>query len=329
MTSTRGTAVTGLGTALPPTILTNADFEASLDTSDTWIRERTGIRERRVGGSTGDLAAQAAQAALDDAGVDAASIDLLILATETPDALMPATSASVAGTLGLRCGSFDLNAACAGFTYGLAVADQLVKGGIDRVLLVGADTMWSITDHEDRSTAVLFGDGAGALVLEATADESAGVLAWDAGTDGSLGDILACDLGGTIRMDGQTVFKKAVRVVVDSCAAALERAKLVGEDVDVFAPHQANLRIIDAAARRLQLPREKVWVNVDRYGNTSAASVPIALCEAADAGRLSEGDNIVLVAFGAGLAWAAGVLRWGTAGVNGHPTSQTAGAGQG
>jgi 3-oxoacyl-[acyl-carrier-protein] synthase-3 len=312
MTSTRGTAVTGLGTALPPTILTNADFEASLDTSDTWIRERTGIRERRVGGSTGDLAAEAAQAALDDAGVDAASIDLLILATETPDALMPATSASVAGTLGLRCGSFDLNAACAGFTYGLAIADQLVKGGIDRILLVGADTMWSITDHDDRSTAVLFGDGAGALVLEATADESAGVLAWDSGTDGSLGDILACDLGGTIRMDGQTVFKKAVRVVVESCAAALERAKLVGEDVDVFAPHQANLRIIDAAVARLGIPEDRAVVVLDRTGNTSAASIPLALDEARRDGRLRDGAIVLATGFGAGMTWASAVLRWAT-----------------
>ncbi|MEJ7765193.1 MAG: 3-oxoacyl-ACP synthase, partial [Acidimicrobiales bacterium] len=163
MTSTRGMAVTGLGTALPPTVLTNADLERTLDTSDAWITERTGIRERRVGGSTGELAVEAARAAMADAGVGPESVDLLILATETPDALMPATSSAVAGELGLRCGSFDLNAACAGFTYGLVMADQLVGGGLDRVLLVGSDTLWSFTDHADRNTAVLFGDGAGAL----------------------------------------------------------------------------------------------------------------------------------------------------------------------
>ena len=310
MTSTRGMAVTGLGTALPPTVLTNADLEQTLDTSDAWITERTGIRERRVGGSTGNLAAQAARAALADAGVGPESVDLLILATETPDALMPATSAAVAGHLGLRCGSFDLNAACAGFTYGLVIAERLVAGGLDRVLLVGSDTMWSITDHDDRNTAVLFGDGAGALVLEATADERAGVLGWDAGTDGTLGDILACDIGGTIRMDGKTVFKKAVRVVVESCAAALERAKLTGADVDVFAPHQANLRIIDAATDRLGIPAERGSVVLDRTGNTSAGSIPLALAEARDHGRLHDGSIVLVSGFGAGMTWASAVLRW-------------------
>jgi len=312
MTSTRGMAVTGLGTALPPTVLTNVDLERTLDTSDAWIQERTGIRERRVGGSTGELAIEAAGAALDDAGIDAASIDLLVLATETPDALMPATSAAVAGALGVTCGAFDLNAACAGFTYGLVLADQLVKGGLDRVLLIGADTMWSVTDHDDRSTAILFGDGAGAVVLEATADESAGVLGWDAGTDGTQGHILACDLGGTVRMDGQAVFKKAVRVVVESCRATLERAKLGGEDVDVFAPHQANLRIIDAAVSRLGIPADRSAVVLDRTGNTSAASIPLALDEARGDGRLGDGAIVLATGFGAGMTWASAVLRWAT-----------------
>ena len=310
MTSTRGMAVTGLGTALPPTVLTNADLEKTLDTSDAWITERTGIRERRVDGSTGELAVQAARAALADAGVEAASVDLLILATETPDALMPATSASVAGELGLRCGSFDLNAACAGFTYGLVIAERLVAGGLDRVLLVGSDSMWSITDHDDRNTAVLFGDGAGALVLEATADDTAGVLGWDAGTDGTLGSVLACDIGGTIRMDGQTVFKKAVRVVVESCAAALEKAKLAGEDVDVFAPHQANVRIIDASAGRLGIPGDRCAVVLDRTGNTSAGSIPLALADARERGRLHDGAIVLVSGFGAGMTWASAVLRW-------------------
>jgi len=305
-------AVAGLGTALPPTILTNADLEKTLDTSDSWITERTGIRERRVGGSTGDLAVKAARAALADAGVGPDSIDLLILATETPDALMPATSAAVAGELGLRCGSFDLNAACAGFTYGLVLADQLVAGGLDRVLLVGSDTMWSITDHDDRNTAVLFGDGAGALVLEATADDSAGVIGWDAGTDGTLGGILACEIGGTVRMDGPTVFKKAVRVVVDSCAAALERAKLKGADIDLFVPHQANLRIIDASAERLGIPMDRCAVVLDRTGNTSAGSIPLGLAEARDLGRLHDGSAVLVSGFGAGMTWASAVVRWST-----------------
>ena len=312
MTSSRGMAVTGLGTALPPTIVTNADLERTLDTNDAWIRERTGIRERRVGGSTGELAIEAARAALEDAGVGADSIDLLILATETPDALMPATSAAVAGALGLRCGCFDLNAACAGFTYGLVLADQLVKGGMDRVLLVGADTMWSVTDHADRSTAVLFGDGAGALVLEATADEGAGVLGWEAGTDGTQGHILACDIGGTVRMDGQAVFKKAVRVVVESSRTALERAKMGGEDVDVFAPHQANLRIVDAAVSRLGIPADRSAIVLDRTGNTSAGSIPLALAEARRDGRLKDGAVVLATGFGAGMTWASAVLRWAT-----------------
>ena len=310
MTSTRGMAVTGLGSALPPTVLTNHDLEQTLDTSDSWITERTGIRERRVGGSTGALAAEAARAAMADAGVEPSSVDLLILATETPDALMPATSAAVAGELGLRCGSFDLNAACAGFTYGLVVAERLVAGGLDRVLLVGSDSMWRITDHDDRNTAVLFGDGAGALVLEATADDTAGVMGWDAGTDGTLGEILACDLGGTIRMDGRSVFKKAVRVVVESCAAALERAKLTGEDVDVFAPHQANLRIIDASADRLGIPADRCSVVLDTTGNTSAGSIPLALVAARDQGRLRDGSIVLVSGFGAGMTWASAVLRW-------------------
>ncbi len=310
MSATRGMAVIGLGTALPPTVLTNADLEKTLDTSDAWITERTGIRERRIGGTTSELAVAAARAALDDAGVDAASIDLLILATETPDALMPATSAAVAGALGVRCGSFDLNAACAGFTYGLVIAHQLVVGGLGRVLLIGSDTMWSITDPGDRGTAILFGDGAGAVVLEATADESAGVLGWDAGTDGTLGAILSCALDGTIRMDGQAVFKKAVRVVVDSCAAALERAKLSGDDIDVFAPHQANLRIIDAAAARLGIPADRCAVVLDRTGNTSAGSIPLALAEARDQGRLVAGSLALVSGFGAGMTWASAVVRW-------------------
>lgn len=306
----RGVAVAGLATALPPRIVTNTELESRLDTSDAWITERSGIRERRIGGTTSGLAIEAGAKALSAAGLDPADVDLLILATETPDALMPSTAATVAGGLGLRCGSFDLNAACAGFVYALVIAAQLVAGGIDRILLVGSDTMSAITDQEERTTAVLFGDGAGALVLEATPDGEAGVLGWDAGTDGDARDILFCEHGAKIRMQGPEVFKKAVRVVTSSCERALEAAKVTARDVDLFAPHQANLRIIDAAARRLDLPEERWAVVLDTTGNTSAASIPLALAKAAEDGRLRDGSVVLMSGFGAGMTWASAVVRW-------------------
>jgi 3-oxoacyl-[acyl-carrier-protein] synthase-3 len=306
----RGVAIAGLATALPPLVVTNADLEARLDTTDAWITERSGIRERRIGGTTGGLAIEAGAKALAAAGLVADDIDLLILATETPDALMPSTSAAVAGALGLRCGSFDLNAACAGFVYALAVASQLVVGGTDRILLIGADTMSSITDQEERTTAVLFGDGAAALVLEATPDPEAGVVGWDAGTDGTLRDILYCEHGSKIQMQGPEVFKKAVRVVTASCERALEAAKVNPADIDLFVPHQANLRIIDAAARRLEIPEDRWAVVLDTTGNTSAGSIPLALAKVRDEGRLADGTLLLLSGFGAGMTWASLVLRW-------------------
>jgi len=306
----RGVAVAGLAVALPPLVVTNADLEARLDTSDAWITERSGIRERRIGGSTGDLAAEAGALALAESGLRPDDINLLILATETPDALMPSTAAAVAGSLGLTCGSFDLNAACAGFVYGIAIASQLVVGGIDRVLLIGADTMSSITDQAERTTAVLFADGAAALVLEATTDPGAGVLGWESGTDGSLRGILYCEHGETIKMQGPEVFKKAVRVVTSSCQHALEVAKVTAADIDLFVPHQANLRIIDAAARRLDIAEDRWAVVVDTTGNTSAASIPLALARARDEGRLRDGSLLLLSGFGAGMTWASAVVRW-------------------
>ncbi|HUO47760.1 MAG TPA: beta-ketoacyl-ACP synthase III [Acidimicrobiales bacterium] len=302
-------AVVGWGTALPPTVVTNADLEARLDTSDEWIVERSGIRERRVGGTVGTLAVDAARAALARAGIGAAEVDLLVLATTTPDETVPATSAAVHHALGLRCGAFDLNAACSGFVYGLAVANGAVATGARRVLVVGADCLSGITDPDDRGTAVLFADGAGAVVLEAAEHDDV-LLAFDLGIDGSGHDILTCAHGGTIHMEGREVFRRAVRVTVDSATEALERAKLSPADVDLFVPHQANLRIIEAAAARLGIPMEKAAIVLDRTGNTSSASIPLALAEAADAGRLAPGDIVLLSGFGAGMSWASAVLRW-------------------
>jgi 3-oxoacyl-[acyl-carrier-protein] synthase-3 len=302
-------AVVGWGRALPPTVVTNAQLEARLDTSDEWIVERSGIRERRIGGTVSSLATAAAADALASAGLAAADVDLFVLATTTPDEAVPATSAAVHQALGLRCGAFDVNAACAGFVYALAVANGAIATGARRVLVVGADCLSRITDPDDRATAVLFADGAGAVVLEA-ADHDDVVLAFDLGIDGTGHDILTCAHGGTIRMEGREVFRRAVRITVESATEALERAKLSPADVDLFVPHQANLRIIEAAASRLGIAMDKTAIVLDRTGNTSSASIPLALAEAADGGRLATGDVVLLSGFGAGMSWASAVLRW-------------------
>jgi 3-oxoacyl-[acyl-carrier-protein] synthase-3 len=305
-----GVALTGWGAALPPNVVTNADLEARLDTSDAWITERTGIRERRVGGTTGALAAVAGRAALDRAGLSGGDIDLLVLATTTPDQLVPATSATVQHQLGTRGGAFDLNAACAGFVYALVVTSALLGTRTTRALLVASDTLSRITDQEDRSTAVLFGDGAGAVVLEEVAGDGH-LLSWDLGADGAALPLLYCDHGGFLKMEGQEVFRRAVRVMVDSARTALEGAKATAADVALWVPHQANLRIIEAANSRLGLPIERTALVLDRTGNTSSASIPLALAEAADDGRLQPGDLVLLSGFGAGMTWASAVLRWG------------------
>jgi 3-oxoacyl-[acyl-carrier-protein] synthase-3 len=306
----RGAVITGWGTALPDRVVTNDEIAARIDSSDEWIVERTGIRERRIGGTTSGLAVAAARRALACAGREPAEIDLLVLATTTPDQRVPATSAVVQHALGLRCGAFDLNAACAGFVYALVAAHGLVTMGADRVLLVGAETLSAITDFDDRASAFLFADGAGAVVLEATPGEGQ-LLGWDLGCDGSAQPILHCDHGGTIYMEGREVFRRAVRATVDSAAAALERAKVAAADIALFVPHQANLRIMEAAAARLGIPSERMAVVLDRTGNTSAASIPLALAEAAAAGRVQPGDLVLLAGFGAGMTWASAVLRWG------------------
>ncbi|HVF74520.1 MAG TPA: beta-ketoacyl-ACP synthase III [Acidimicrobiales bacterium] len=309
MTAARA-VVTGLGSAVPEGRLTNADLEARVDTNDQWIVDRTGIRERRVAGpddSTASLAAAAGAAAVKDAGLTPDDIGLLVLATTTPDQKLPATSSAVQDLLGLRCGAFDLTAACSGWVYGLGVAASLVETGrADNVLVVGAEVLSRIVDPADRGTSILFGDGAGAGVV-ARREGEAGLLSWDTGCDGSLASILEVPLGEQhMHMDGPEVFRRAVRALVDSANKALAQAGVTAADIDVFVPHQANTRIISAAADRLGIPMDRAVLNIERYGNTSAASIPLALAEA----DLADGDLVLLSGFGAGMTWASAVLRW-------------------
>jgi 3-oxoacyl-[acyl-carrier-protein] synthase III len=305
--------ITGWGTALPLKVVTNTDLEATLDTSDSWIVERTGIRERRVGGTTAGLAVEAGRAALDRAGVDPATVDLVIVATCTPDDHLPATASVVQHELGTVGGAMDLGAACSGFVYGLVAAEGQLRMGTRRVLLIGSETMSRIIDWDDRNTAVLFGDGAGAVLLEAApgGEAGGGLLGWDLGNDGSLRHILWAESGGTIQMDGPEVFRRAVRIVVESALRALEHAGISAAEVALFVPHQANQRIVDAACARLGIPIEQTVSILDRTGNTSAASIPMALAEAADAGRIAAGDPVLMVGFGAGMSWASAVVEWG------------------
>jgi 3-oxoacyl-[acyl-carrier-protein] synthase-3 len=305
-----GARITAWGMAVPEKVLTNDDLSATLDTSDAWITERTGIKERRIGGTTSQLAIDAGRQAMAQAGLGGADVDVLVLATTTPDATVPGTSATVADGLGISGGAFDLNAACSGFVYSLVVAHGLVLAGARRILVIGSETLSRITDWDDRSMAVLVGDGAGAVVLEAT--EGPGeLLGWDLGADGALRHLLKCDTGGYLYMNGKEIFRHAVRAVVDSSMAALTRAGLSASDVDLFVPHQANARIISAASQRLGIPDERCVVTIDRYGNTSSASIPLALYHALDEGRLAPGATLLLSGFGGGMTWASAVLRWG------------------
>ena len=309
--------ITGIGTAVPEARLTNAELEARLDTSDEWIVARTGIRERRVAApseTSGTLAVAASAAAIKDAGLVPDDVDLLVVATTTPDQALPQTSALVHEGLGLRCGAFDVGAACAGFVHGLVVGATLLDAGdLDAVVVVGSETLTRIVDPDDRSTVSLFGDGAAAVVLRPAA-AGYGLQAWDFGCDGSASSILAIPPGNQfIHMDGQEVFRRAVRAVTASAANALRTAAVTASDVDLFVPHQANVRIINLAAQRLGIRPARTMVNVDRYGNTSAASVLLALAGAVDDGRVDDGDVVLLSGFGAGMAWASAVLRWGGA----------------
>lgn len=326
----RAARVLGTGRCVPETILTNADLERKVETSDEWIRERTGIRERRIaapGVRTSELCELAARRALEAARVAPEDLDLIVVATATPDMPFPSTACFLQDRLGI-CGqmAFDLVAVCSGFVYALTVADQFVRTGASRrALVVGAELLSRIVDWEDRSTCVLFADGAGAVVLGPTEDPQAGILGTRMAADGSQWSILNLPGGGTanptsvetvggrlhyLKMQGNEVFKVAVRALQEMAEGALADAGVSGEDLDLFVPHQANRRIIDAVAKRLNVPEEKVYVNVDRYGNTSAASIPIALDELVRSGRLKRGDLVLLDAFGGGVTSGAVVLRW-------------------
>jgi 3-oxoacyl-[acyl-carrier-protein] synthase-3 len=302
--------ISGWGTALPDKTVTNADLEARLDTSDAWITERTGIRERRVGDSTAELAIAAGREALARAGRPPTDIDVVLLATCTPDQAMPATASHVQDALGVPGGAFDLNAACSGFVYGIVTAHGLLASGAERVLLIGAETLSRIVDWEDRNTAVLFGDGAGAVVLEATDADDDQLLGWDLGSDGSARHLLYADVGDVMKMDGREVFRRAVRVMIDSAERACAKAGIEPAELDLVVPHQANIRIIEAACQRPGIPMDRTALVLDRTGNTSAASIPLALARAFDDGRVAPGAHLLLVGFGAGMTWASAVVRW-------------------
>ena len=307
----RGARFTGWGTALGHKVVTNDDLAATMDTNDEWIRERTGIHRRHIGGTNAELSVISGGAALRMAGVDPASIDALVLSTTTPDRAVPATSATVQNALGLRCGAFDVNAACSGFVYGLVAAHGLVAMGAERVLLIGTDILSRITDWTDRNTAILFADGSGAAVLEAGPGQ---LLGWDLDADGSAEEILYAEHGSHIHMDGKEVFRRAVRIMVDSALKSMAHAGVEAKDLALIVPHQANIRIISAACDRLGVPLDKAAVCIHETGNTSSASIPLALFGAdgnGPANHLKRGDLVLLVGFGAGMTAASAIIEWG------------------
>ncbi|RQP06939.1 MAG: ketoacyl-ACP synthase III [Paracoccus sp. BP8] len=322
----RRAIVRGTGHYLPERVVENSWFEDKLDTSDEWIRARTGIERRHFAAEdqgTSDLAIRAAQAALADAGIEAGQVDAVIVATSTPDLTFPSVATMVQAGLGMRGGfAYDLQAVCAGFVYALANADAMIRSGLaERVLVIGAETFSRIMDWSDRGTCVLFGDGAGAVLLEAAEGEGSaadrGILATDLNSDGQYRDLLYVDGGvastgtaGHLRMQGNLVFRHAVEKLADTAHRALDKAGLTAEQVDWLVPHQANLRIIEATAKRMHLPMEKVVLTVADHGNTSAASIPLALSVANAEGRFQPGDVLVAEAIGGGLAWGSVVLRW-------------------
>ena len=305
----RGAAVTGWGTALPDHVVTNAHYEAHLDTSDEWITERTGIKERRHGSTTAALGVEAGRAALAMAGLTGADVDCVVLATTSPDMQLPSTASYIQEELGISGGAYDLNAACSGFVYGLVQAHGMIALGMERILVVGSETLSRFTDQDDRNTAILFGDGAGAVVLEASPGAGQ-LLAWDLGSDGSLAGILDAPVGGYMQMNGREVFRKAITVMVDSARASMAAAGVTPDELALVVPHQANIRIIEAACSRLGIGLDRVSTVLHATGNTSSASIPLALVDALDGGRVRDGDLVLLVGFGAGMSWASAVLRW-------------------
>lgn len=322
--------IVGWGKYIPPKVITNKDLEKTIDTSDEWIYTRTGIRERHVvsdGETNSDMSIAASREALEMAGVRARDLGLIIAATSSPDYLTPPISSQIQHALGAKdVGAFTLVAGCPGFVYGLVTAQQFIaSGACDNVLVVGSEVLSRFVDWNDRDTCVLFGDGAGAVVVQVS-DEPSGVLSYVLGSDGSGAEHLILPGGGSnappthetydqglqfLKMDGRQVFKFATRVLGKALKQAIHQANLTTDDIDLFIPHQANARIIKSAARHINLPSEKVFVNIERYGNTSAASIPIALCEAFDEGRAKVGDTLAFVAFGAGLTWASAVVKIG------------------
>ncbi len=301
--------IVGIGTALGERVLTNEELSKTVDTSDEWITERTGIKQRNIGGTTADLAARAGKAAMQIADVDPLSIDMLILATTTPDRCVPATSSRVQEALGLDCGAMDLNAACSGFVYALVAGHGMIAMGHERVLIIGAEVLSRITDWTDRATCILFADGAGAALLERS-EQGSDLLGWHVSSDGSMEEHLYCDHDGYIQMAGQAVFKKAVLVMEESARQSMKQAGLTADDIDVVVPHQANVRIVETACKRLRIPFEKAAMVIERTGNTSSASIPLALDDAVRNGQVREGDNVLLVGFGAGMTSASTLLRW-------------------
>lgn len=318
--------ITGWGKCVPPAVLSNADLETVTDTSDEWITSRTGIKERRISHvEVSELSAVAAERALAAAGITATDVDLLLVATCSPDRLIPSAATMVQARIGAtKAAAMDLNAACSGFVFALSTATQMIKtGAMSTVLVIGAEKLSYWLDFSNRSTSVLFGDGAGAVVLQATDDDEVGLLSFEIGSDGTAGDLLCVPASGTegrpdrpelptIVMEGQEVFRRAVTAMGDSSARVIADAGLTVDDVDILIPHQANVRIIDATARRLKLAPEQVYINIASYGNTSAATIPIALTEALEEGKIEAGSTIVFAAFGGGFTWAAAAYRWGS-----------------
>ncbi|MCL6603493.1 MAG: ketoacyl-ACP synthase III [Paenibacillus sp.] len=325
----RPVGIIGTGKYVPEKILTNADLEKMVDTNDEWIVSRTGIRERHIASpdeATSDLSYAAALKALESAGMKPEELDLIIIATITPDSAFPSTACILQDKLGAkRAAAFDLSAACSGFVYSLATAVGMIQNGMyNNALIIGADTLSRITDYTDRNTCVLFGDGAGAVII-GEVPEGRGFQSFDLGAEGSGGSLLKLEGGGSrlpasqetvegkkhyIYMNGTEVFKFAVRIMGTATERVLTKAGIGKEDIDLFVPHQANIRIIQSAMQRLNLPPENVVINVDKYANTSAASIPLALVEAAEQGRMKEGDTVLMVGFGGGLTWGASVLIW-------------------
>src|SRR5271154_2664799 len=304
-----GVRFKGWGIALPDRIVTNDELSLTLDTSDEWINERTGIRERRIGGSSVSLGVIAGRNAIADAGLLVGDIDFLVLATTTPDRLCPASAPMIANELGLNCASMDVNAACSGFMYAVRTAQGLLETGNRRILVIGSEHLSRFVDWTDRNVAVILADGAGAAVLEHDPTEN-DILSFVLGAEGADADLLTCEHGGFIQMDGKEVFRRAVRVVVDSAEKALTMAGITSDELSLIIPHQANIRIIQAACQRLNIEMERAVVVIDRYGNTSSASIPLAFADARDNDRVQKGDYALLTGFGAGMTWASAIVKW-------------------